>query len=306
MTTEQPLLVVIAGPTASGKTALGVRLAKIFKTEIISADSRQFYRELTIGTAKPTPEEMEMVPHHFVNHLSVCDPYNVSCYEADVLELLALLFEKHRVVFLVGGSGLYIDAVCHGIDTLPDPDPEIRAELKRILLHEGTDALRRELRQFDPDYASTADLANPARLIRALEVFRATGIPYSVFRRNQRKERPFQILKLCLDLPRETLYQRINQRVDRMMADGFLEEARRMLPFRHLNALNTVGYKELFDHFDGLTDLPAAIEKIKTNTRRYAKRQLTWWRRDGGYGWVGQEPMAKVLSIICSDSVRNL
>ncbi len=298
MTTDQPLLVVIAGPTASGKTAFTVMLARIFQTGIISCDSRQFYRELNIGTAKPTLAELESVPHYFINHLSVCDSYNVSRYEADVLELLSRLFLKHRVVFLVGGSGLYIDAVCHGIDTLPDPDPEVRAELKRILAHEGIDALRRELRLFDPEYARTADLANPARLIRALEVFRATGVAYSAFRQNQIKPRPFRILKICLDLPREILNQRINQRVDEMMAAGLLDEARALWPHRHLNALNTVGYKELFACFDGQTDLSTAIEKIKTNTRRYAKRQVTWLRRDGGYRWIDPGKWEGLVEVI--------
>ncbi len=289
MTIDSPLLVVIAGPTASGKTSLAIQLATHFQTEILSCDSRQFYHELNIGTAKPTFEELAAVPHHFVGHLSIFDPYNVSRFECDALELLTSLFRKHPVVIMVGGSGLYIDAVCKGIDTLPDPDPEIRAELKTILGRDGIEALRHELRTFDPEYARTADLANPARLIRALEVFRTTGIPYSSLRKNQIRERPFRILKICLDLPRETLNQRINQRVDGMITAGLLDEARTLYPHRHLNALNTVGYKELFAHLDGLTDLPAAIEKIKTNTRRYAKRQVTWLRRDGGYRWMRPE-----------------
>lgn len=295
MTTEKPLLVVIAGPTASGKTALAIQLAQQFQTEILSCDSRQFYRELNIGTAKPTPEELAAAPHHFIGHLSIFEPYNVSRFETDALELLSALFRKHPVVIMVGGSGLYIDAVCKGIDTLPDPDPEIRAELKTILEGDGIEALRHELRTFDPEYARTADLANPARLIRALEVFRTTGIPYSSLRKNQSRERPFRILKICLDLPREILNQRINQRVDEMITAGLLDEARALYPNHHLNALNTVGYKELFAHLDGLTDLPTAIEKIKTNTRRYAKRQVTWFRRDGGYQWIEQEKTAGII-----------
>jgi tRNA dimethylallyltransferase len=260
---------------------------------------------MKIGTAFPSPGELAAVPHHFVGHLSIFDPYNVSKYESDTLALLDQLFTKHKVVFLVGGSGLYIDAVCQGIDELPDPDPEIRAELKAILERDGIGALRHELQTFDPDYARTVDLANPVRLLRALEVFRTTGIPYSQLRQNQVRHRPFRVLKICLDLPRELLNQRINERVDHMMAEGLIEEARGFFPHRHLNALNTVGYKELFDYFDGLTDLPTAIEKIKTNTRRYAKRQVTWLRRDGGYKWITQEPIEKVLRMICSDSSGN-
>lgn len=295
MTTEIPLLVVIAGPTASGKTALAIQLAQQFQTEILSCDSRQFYGELNIGTAKPTPEELAAAPHHFIGHLSIFEPYNVSRFETDALELLSALFRIHPVVIMVGGSGLYIDAVCKGIDTLPDPDPEIRAELKLSLQRDGIESLRHELRTFDPEYARTADLANPARLIRALEVFRTTGIPYSSLRKNQSRERPFRILKICLDLPREILNQRINQRVDEMITAGLLDEARALYPNHHLNALNTVGYKELFAHLDGLTDLPTAIEKIKTNTRRYAKRQVTWFRRDGGYQWIEQEKTAGII-----------
>lgn len=295
MTTDKPLLVVIAGPTASGKTALAIQLAQQFQAEILSCDSRQFYRELNIGTAKPTPEELAAAPHHFIGHLSIFESYNVSRFETDALELLSALFRQHPVVIMVGGSGLYIDAVCKGIDTLPDPDPEIRDELKSILERDGIEALRHELRTFDPEYARTADLANPARLIRALEVFRTTGIPYSSLLQNQIKPRPFRILKFCLDLPREILNQRINQRVDEMIAAGLLDEARALSPHRHLNALNTVGYKELFAHLDGQTDLPTAIEKIKTNTRRYAKRQVTWFRRDVGYRLIGQEKTEEII-----------
>jgi tRNA dimethylallyltransferase len=298
MTIENPLLIVITGPTASGKTELAIKLATHLKTEIISCDSRQFYRELIIGTARPTPSELAAVPHHFVGHLSIFNTYNVSDFENDALYCLEKLFKKYQIVLLTGGSGLYIDAVCKGIDTLPDPDPEVREILRSILQRDGIVALRRELQQFDPEYAGMVDLANPARLIRALEVFRTTGIPYSTLRRNQIKERPFRIQKICLDIPRETLNQRINQRVDGMISAGLIDEARTLYPHRHLNALNTVGYKELFDHFDGLTDLPAAIEKIKTNTRRYAKRQVTWFKRDAEYRWIPPEQYERLLNII--------
>jgi tRNA dimethylallyltransferase len=298
MTIEKPLLVVLAGPTASGKTELAIRLANHYHTEIISCDSRQFYRELTIGTAKPTPAELALAPHHFIGHLSVFDAYNVSEFEKDAINCLAQLFQKHHIVFMAGGSGLYIDAVCKGIDTLPDPDPEVRETLKMILLGDGIGALRHELQQFDPEYARITDLANPARLIRALEVFRTTGIPYSALRRNQIRQRPFNILKICLAIPRETLNQRINVRVDHMMDHGFLKEARGLLSYRHLNALNTVGYKELFAFLEGETDLDTAITNIKTQTRRYAKRQVTWFRRDAEYKWIVPENYDEILEMV--------
>lgn len=287
MNIDDPLLVVIAGPTAAGKTALAVSLARHFNTEIISADSRQFYREMHIGTAAPSQEELRMVKHHFIHHLSIHDPYDVSRFEADALEVLGKLFQTHPIVFMVGGSGLYINAVCNGIDVLPDPDPEIRLQLKETLATGGLAALQDELTRLDPEYALQVDLQNPARLMRAIEVCRATGMPYSALRTSKPALRSFRILKVGIDLPREVLYQRINNRVDAMMAAGLFEEALSLYPYRHLNALNTVGYKELFDHFAGLTSLEHAVDKIKIHTRRYAKRQLTWFRKDVGMRWFG-------------------
>jgi tRNA dimethylallyltransferase len=295
MTIDAPLLVVVAGPTAVGKTSLAISLALHFKTEILSADSRQFYREMQIGTAVPTMEELSSVRHHFIHHLSIQDNYNVSGYENDALALLDKLFQQHRVVVMTGGSGLYINAVCHGIDELPDPDPGIRHELKEILAGMGVEALMKELIMLDPEYAAIVDPGNPARLIRAIEICRVTGVAYSTLRRNQRKQRIFRILKVGLELPREVLYPTINKRVDAMMEAGLFEEALSLYPFRHLNALNTVGYKELFDHFEGFTTLDHAVEKIKTHSRRYAKRQLTWFKKDLDYSWFHPGDFNKII-----------
>ena len=285
MITSKPLLVLITGPTASGKTRLSVELAGYFQSEIISADSRQFYREMIIGTAVPAPEELSGVKHHFIHHLSVTDSYNVSKFETDTIDLLQQLYQHHNLVFLVGGSGLYIDAVSHGIDQLPDPDPDVRAGLKELLAENGIIALQNELKSVDPDYAAVVDAENPVRLIRALEIFRTTGIPYSALRKNVPRERSFRVLKVGITYPREILNQRINGRVDEMMDAGLLDEVAKLLPFRHLNALNAVGYRELFDYLDGKTSLSFAVEKIKTNSRRYAKRQMTWFGRDKEIQW---------------------
>ena len=298
MTFDHRLLVVITGATTAGKTEAGIKLAQHFSTEILSADSRQFYREMKIGTAFPSDDQLAAVPHHFAGHLSINDQYNVSQFETDALEILEKLFLCCQVVLLVGGSGMYINAVCHGIDLLPDPDPDVRKTLKELLVKSGIRALQDELKQVDPGYAMKIDMKNPARLIRALEVCRMTGVPYSSLRLNKPKPRSFRILKLGLELPREILNQRINSRVDIMMGEGLIEEARRLYPFRHLNALNTVGYKELFDHFDGLISLDDAIEKIKTNTRRYAKRQMTWFRKDTDIQWFDPDNIEQMVEVI--------
>ena len=278
-------LITIAGPTAVGKTACAIQLARSMDTVILSADSRQFYRELNIGTAKPSAGELESASHYFIGNLSIHDYYNISRFEADVLALLNNLFRDHSCVLMVGGSGLYLDAVCKGIDDFPDPDPQLRAYLKGILEDEGIEKLRELLSLHDPDYLREVDPFNPNRIIRALEVCLATGTPYSRQRSRQSRKRDFNIIKIGLNLPRAELFSRINQRVDQMMADGLLEEAHSLLPFRHLNALNTVGYKELFEFFDEKVSLEQAVENIKTNTRRYAKRQLTWFKRDKEITW---------------------
>lgn len=297
MTIDERLLLVIAGPTAVGKTSLGIQIARLLDTHIISADSRQFYREMSLGTAVPSGDELAAAPHHFIHHLSVHESYNVSRFESDVLSLLDRLFLSHPVVLMIGGSGMYINAVCHGIDLLPDPDPAIRLQLKESLRRSGISALQDELKQVDPEYAKQVDLANPARLIRALEIYRSTGMSCSTLRTNIPKNRPFRIVKIGIDLPREILNHRINGRVDTMIAAGLVGEAEKLYTLRHLNALNTVGYKELFDYLDGILTLGQAIEKIKTNSRRYAKRQLTWFRKDPAIRWFHPDNMSEILAI---------
>ena len=284
-------LLVLTGPTASGKTALAIRWAEQFRTEIISADSRQFYREMRIGTAAPTEAERKRVPHHFVGHLSVNESYNVYRYEQDVLTLLEKLFKQHDTVVLTGGSGLYIDAVCNGIDLLPDPDPALRENLWRMLRENRVEEFHQMLKEKDPEYYAVVDKQNPVRMIRALEVCIQTGQSFSSLRKQQAKERPFQIIKYAITLPREVLNERINRRVDRMMEEGLEAEARQLYPLRHLNALQTVGYRELFDHFDGKCTIDESVEAIKAHTRQYAKRQMTWFKRDSDYRWISPEEM---------------
>ena len=282
-------LLVLTGPTASGKTALAIRWAERLRTEIISADSRQFYREMRIGTAAPTPDELRRVPHHFVQHLSIHDSYNVYRYEQDALTLLEKLFLNHENVILCGGSGLYIDALCNGIDLLPDPDPELREKLHRMLRENRVEEFHQMLKEKDPEYYEVVDRNNPVRMVRALEVCIQTGQPYSTLRKQQAKERPFQIIKYAIALPREVLNERINRRVERMMEEGLEAEARQLYPLRHLNALQTVGYRELFDNFDGKCTIDESVEAIKAHTRQYAKRQMTWFKRDSGYRWISPE-----------------
>ena len=283
---SEKVLKVLEGPTAVGKTALAIQWALEHGTEILSADSRQFYRELDIGVARPSPEELALVPHHFIACKSIREYYSVSLYEQEALGLLQALFQKHDVVILAGGSGLYVNALCHGIDDLPDPDPELRENLKKRLAEEGIESLQEELRRRDPVFYGQIDLQNPARLRRALEVCITTGKPYSALRTAPRKERPFRIERYALNRPKERLYERINLRVDQMMEHGLLEEARALHPYASFNALQTVGYRELFDFFDGKISLDQAVTDIKTHTRRYAKRQLTWLRKQEGVEWI--------------------
>ena len=288
-------LLVLTGPTASGKTALAIRWAEKFRTEIISADSRQFYREMRIGTAAPTEAELRRVPHHFVGHLSVNDSYNVYRYEQDVLTLLEKLFKQHDTVVLTGGSGLYIDAVCNGIDLLPDPDPALRENLWRMLRENRVEEFHQMLKEKDPEYYAVVDRQNPVRMIRALEVCIQTGQSFSSLRQQQAKKRPFQIQKYAISLPKEQLHERINRRVELMMAEGLEAEARSLYPLRHLNALQTVGYKELFEYFDGQCTLDESVAAIQTHTRQYAKRQMTWFHRDETYQWITPETMPDLL-----------
>ncbi|RLD43431.1 MAG: tRNA (adenosine(37)-N6)-dimethylallyltransferase MiaA [Bacteroidetes bacterium] len=288
-------LIVLLGPTASGKTDLAIALAQHFKTEIISADSRQFYKEIPIGTAAPNADQLALVKHHFVGHLSIQDNYNVFRFEQDVLKLLEKGFKSHDVFVMTGGSGLYIDAVCQGIDELPDPDIGLRNSLEKLFKEQGIEVLQQKLKELDPVYFQSVDLKNSKRLMRAIEVCLQTGKPYSQQRLNKGKERPFNIIKVGLDMPREILNQRINLRTDEMINAGWLNEAKAVFPLRDLNALNTVGYKELFSYFDGERTLEEALVKIKTNTRRYAKRQMTWFRKDKSIQWF--EP-GKVEEIV--------
>ena len=286
---KKSTLIVVAGPTAVGKTSFSIALAKRLQTEVISADSRQFYREMLIGTAAPAADEMEGVVHHFVGHLSVKDYYNVSMYEQDAMAVLDKLFKKNPYAVLTGGSGLYIDAVCSGIDILPDIDVKLRENLKNRLETEGLSVLLEELKHLDEQYYHLVDKQNPNRVLRALEVCLQTQQTYTSLRTQSVKKRDFEIVKICLTLPREKLNSKIHLRTDEMMKNGFLQEAESLLPYRQLNALNTVGYKELFDYLDGKTSLDFAVEKIKTNTRRYAKRQMTWFKGKGDYVFLDNQ-----------------
>jgi tRNA dimethylallyltransferase len=278
-------LIVIAGPTAVGKTAAAIQLAQHFNTAILSADSRQFYREMSIGTAKPSPVELAAAPHYFIDSNYVTDPFSVGDYETQGLELLEHLFKTQDIVILVGGSGLYIKAITEGFDNIPSADEGIREKLNKEFEEHGISYLQEKLKTADPDYYNQVDINNPQRVIRALEVFESTGHPFSSFRKAETNVRPFNILKIALDMPREQLYDRINKRVDIMIEDGLLEEVKLLAPYRQLNALNTVGYSEIFDYLGGKITLERAIDQIKQNTRRFAKRQLTWFRKDKDFQW---------------------
>jgi len=272
-------LIVITGPTAVGKTDFAIKMAKSLNTEIISCDARQMYREMRIGTAVPTAEELATVPHHFIGNLSIHDYYNVSMFEQECLQALEKLFVKHKTVIMTGGSGLYIDAVCDGIDDFPAVDLELRKTLTLQFEKEGIEYLRRILKKLDPEHYAKVDLRNHKRIMKAVEVCIQTGKPYSTFLTAQHKKRYFETEKIILNLPREELFDRINKRTTAMMENGLLEEAENLYQFRHLNALNTVGYKEIFDYIDGKHNLETTIELIRRNTRRYAKRQLTWFSK---------------------------
>jgi tRNA dimethylallyltransferase len=279
-------LLVITGPTAIGKTGLAIQLAQAYDTEILSADSRQFFREMNIGTAKPSPEELAAAPHHFINTLGITDNYDAGKYEAEAIELLSKLFQKKSVVILCGGSGMYVDAVCKGFDPLPEIDEKYRKQLNEIFKAEGLPALQQLLQKHDPEHYNFVDLNNPHRLIRALEISLATGNPYSSYRKGISRKRNFKIIRIGLNTNKEILHERINQRVDLMMQAGLESEVRQLYSQRHLNALQTVGYKELFDYIDGKFGLDEAIDLIKQNTRRFAKRQLTWFKKEEQTVWM--------------------
>lgn len=282
---KEKKLIILLGPTGVGKTELSLQMAEELGTEIISCDSRQMYREMKIGTAAPTEEELKRVPHHFIGHLSIHDYYSCGRFEIDALAKCNELFQSHDTVIMTGGSMLYIDAVCKGIDDIPNIDEELRQSLLERYQNEGIENIRQELKILDPDYYKIVDLQNHKRIIHALEVCIQSGKPYSSFRSESVKKRPFTIEKIGLNRPREVLYDRINKRVDIMMENGLLEEAKSLYPFKRLNALNTVGYKELFNYFDGIWTLDFAIQMIKQNSRRYAKKQLTWFNRDSEITW---------------------
>lgn len=291
-------LIVILGPTGIGKTGLGLQVAKHYSTEVISCDSRQIFREMNIGTAVPDQKTLQEVRHHFIQTHSIHDYYNASKFEVEVLQLLEQLFEKHEVVVMVGGSMMYIDAVCKGIDDLPEVDPEIRNSLLERMDKEGIESLRTDLRYLDPTYYAEADLRNPKRILHALEICLMTGKPYSSFRTKKIKKRNFDIVKIGLNMDRVLLYQRIDRRVDEMFREGLVEEAKRLYPFRHLNSLNTVGYKELFDYFDEKTSLEEAREKIKANSHKYARKQLTWFSGDPSINWFSPGMETTILEFL--------
>lgn len=286
-------LITLSGPTASGKTSIAIRIAKALGAEIFSCDSRQFYEEMTIGTAVPTAAEQKEIPHHFIQHKSIHTPYSVGQFETDAIEALSDYYKQNDVAILVGGSGLYMHAVVHGIDQFPAVSEEIRSSLGERLQTNGLEALQKELQTLDPEHFEKMDIKNPSRVLRALGVCLAAGKPYSSFLNQKKPPRPFEVYSLSVDIPRAILYDRINDRVDQMINAGLLLEAERLYPHRELNALQTVGYKEIFDFFDGNIDLDLAISQIKQNTRNYAKRQMTWIRR--------KETDAQNISYDCSD-----
>lgn len=297
-TTKKNTLIVIVGPTAVGKTLMAIEIARYFHTEILSADSRQFYKELQIGVASPSNDELKLAKHHFIGNLSIHENYNVSKFENEALHLLSNLFKINNNVVLVGGSGLYIDAVCKGIDELPDPEESLRLEIKENFEEKGIEYLRNQLKILDLEYYNQVDLANPKRLMRAIEVCLTTGKTFTSLRVNQQKTRNFNIIKIGLEFPRDILYERINKRVDVMIEEGLLAEAEALFGFKSLNALNTVGYKEIFDYMDGKVSLEFAIEKIKINSRRYAKRQLTWFKRDKDINWFDATDKDNIIDFV--------
>jgi tRNA dimethylallyltransferase len=293
-----PTLIVLIGPTGVGKTELSLSLAECFHTCIVSADSRQLYRDLPIGTAAPTPEQLARVEHHFVGTLGLTDYYSAAQYEADVMKKLEELFREREAVVMTGGSMMYVDAVCKGIDDIPTVDEETRTLMMARYEKEGLEALAQELRLLDPEYYRIVDLKNPKRVIHALEICYMTGRTYTSFRTQSQKERPFRIVKVGLTRPREELYDRINRRVDLMMSEGLEEEARRVYPHKEYNSLNTVGYKELFKYFDGEWTREFAIEKIKQNSRIYSRKQMTWFKRDEQIRWFHPDEKEAIIKYI--------
>lgn len=295
---SKPTLIVLIGPTGIGKTDLSLNIAEHYNTEIISADSRQLYADLKIGTAAPTTEQLARVKHHFVGTLQLTDYYSAAQYEAEVMKKLDELFKRHNVIVLTGGSMMYVDAVCKGIDDIPTVDEETRKTLMQHYENVGLERLCAELKILDPEYYDIVDKKNPKRVIHALEICYMTGQTYTSFRTSQTKERPFNIIKVGLRREREELYARINKRVDIMMEDGLLEEAKSVYQYKDLNSLNTVGYKEMFKYLDGEWELPFAIEKIKQNSRIYSRKQVTWFKRDTDITWFHPDDTDNIMSFI--------
>ncbi|WP_221390512.1 tRNA (adenosine(37)-N6)-dimethylallyltransferase MiaA [Dyadobacter sp. NIV53] len=295
---KEKYLIILAGPTAVGKTDLSIRLAKALKTVIISADSRQIFKELNIGTAKPDQKDLESIEHYFINSHSIKETYSAGDYERDVLILLQSLFEKYDCVILTGGSGFYIKAVSEGLDFLPAPLPGLRESLTQRLKEEGLGKLQGEVKSIDPDFANSTEIVNPQRVVRALEVFHTTGIPISAYQQKNRSQRPFKQILMAIDRERSDLYQRIDSRMDLMLMQGLVEEAKELAPFRLHHALQTVGYKEVYGFLDGLYNEKEMVRILKQNSRRYAKRQLTWFKHQGDFHWFQPDDFNSILSYI--------
>ncbi|KJJ39532.1 tRNA (adenosine(37)-N6)-dimethylallyltransferase MiaA [Aequorivita vladivostokensis] len=299
MSSKKPLLICVVGATAIGKTSLAVKLAQAFSTEIISADSRQFFKEMTIGTAVPSKQELSAAPHHFIQNKSIFEAYSVGDFERDAIALLENLFKKNQIVIMVGGSGLYVDAVVKGLDNFPKVPSEIREQLNLELNEKGLEALQNELRNADPVYFEKVDIQNPHRVIRALEIYRATGKPYSSFLKKENIQRDFNTLFIGLTVNREIIYERINHRVDTMIKEGLIDEAKSLFQYKEENALQTVGYRELFEYFEGKISLEEAILEIKKNTRRFAKRQNTWFKKNEAIHWFDYDTeVSEIINFI--------
>lgn len=297
---DKKFLILVVGPTAVGKTDLCLNLAKKFKTEIVSCDSRQFYREMNLGTAKPSPKELQEVKHHLIDSLSIEDAYDVRKFEKDALQILDAIFQNSDVAIMTGGSGLFADAITDGLDEIPDVDPEIRKEIIKEFETKGLEWLQTQLSKVDPEYYDQVDRQNPQRLIRALEVYRGTSLKFSLFRVKKKAVRPFQIIKIGLDRPRQELYDRIDIRMDQMIAAGLFDEADALFGKRHLNALQTVGYTEIFGYLEGKYDREEAVRLLKRNSRRYAKRQMTWFRRDKEIQWFRADQQQEIFAWVGS------